>query len=60
MNCPLLPLMPELDDDELGAVEDALDPLEVLIDPFHAPRHPVYVTGCPAGLLYVCEVAWPG
>jgi len=44
MNCPLLPVMPAFDD-ELGAlaldVEDALDPLAVLNDPFQAPRHPV-------------------
>jgi hypothetical protein len=56
MNWPLLPLIPELDDelgeDELGEVElvaddepgdvdDVLDPLEVPIDPFHEARHPV-------------------
>jgi hypothetical protein len=44
MNCPLLPVIPAFDD-ELGAlgldVEDALDPLGVLNDPFQAPRHPV-------------------
>ena len=57
MNCPLLPLRPA-PEEELGlVVVDALDPLEVVNDPFHEPRQPVYVTGCPAGLLYVCEVA---
>jgi hypothetical protein len=46
MNCPLLPVMPAFDD-ELGDVEaefgvdDALDPLAVLNDPFQAPMQPV-------------------
>ncbi len=46
MNCPLLPVMPAFDD-ELGdvepglGVEDALDPLAVLNDPFQAPIQPV-------------------
>jgi hypothetical protein len=47
MNCPLLPVMPELDD-ELGLVADvpglvdaALDPLDVVIEPFQAPTQPV-------------------
>jgi hypothetical protein len=51
MNCPLLPVMPAFDDELGAAVDDALDPLAVPNDPFQAPIQPVYVTGCPAGLL---------
>jgi hypothetical protein len=70
MNWPLLPLIPELDDelgevelvddDEPGDVDDVLDPLAVPIDPFHEARHPVYVTVRPLWLLYDCDDVWPG
>jgi hypothetical protein len=45
MNCPLLPVIPEPDEELApGGVDAALEPLAVLIDPFHDPRQPVYVT----------------
>jgi hypothetical protein len=53
MNCPLLPVMPAFDDELEADGDAALDPLAVLNDPFQAPMQPVYVTDCPAGLLYV-------
>jgi len=46
MNWPLLPVIPEPDDEVApgDAVLPVLDPLDVLDEPFHAPRQPVYVT----------------